>query len=433
MTAEIAIANANAIAVAADSAVTINSGSKIYNSAIKMFTLSKFEPVGAMIYGSAGLMNVPWETILKVYRAELGHQTFGKLEDYAVDLRKFLARSSKFFPKEIQIDWMKRNIAGFYKMIGDELVEKVDVFCTKNSGITIEQSLDILKEIVSHHRGELKALSFATGFEQNMEKRLRKQIVPIAKPVLANVFEERVKTRTLRSWFFDIATMLHTRDIYSNGISGLVVAGFGSDDIYPAFTTSEIEGRLSRQLKFRERPDKSFRVNHPLECSIVPFAQEDMVATFMNGMSPAVETFFSSGIRHLMSKFPDAIPEKLFKGNAKTRAQTHSTIRDGAGKLAETFLKELSAFARSEQVDPVLSMVRSLPKDELASMAEALVNLTAFKRRITDQLETVGGPVDVAVISKGDGLVWVKRKHYFPPDLNQQFFSNYYGGPKNGK
>jgi hypothetical protein len=27
-----------------------------------------------------------------------------------------------------------------------------------------------------------------------------------------------------------------------------------------------------------------------------------------------------------------------------------------------------------------------------------------------EQQETVGGPIDVAVISKGEGYVWVKRK-----------------------
>jgi hypothetical protein len=26
---------------------------------------------------------------------------------------------------------------------------------------------------------------------------------------------------------------------------------------------------------------------------------------------------------------------------------------------------------------------------------------------------------------KGDGFVWIKRKHYFPPELNHQFFANY--------
>ena len=40
--------------------------------------------------------------------------------------------------------------------------------------------------------------------------------------------------------------------------------------------------------------------------------------------------------------------------------------------------------------------------------------------------ETVGGPVDVVFISKGDGLIWMKRKHYFNPDLNAHFFANYY-------
>ncbi len=40
--------------------------------------------------------------------------------------------------------------------------------------------------------------------------------------------------------------------------------------------------------------------------------------------------------------------------------------------------------------------------------------------------ETVGGPIDVVVISKGDGFVWIKRKHYFKPELNPHFFSNYY-------
>ena len=67
-----------------------------------------------------------------------------------------------------------------------------------------------------------------------------------------------------------------------------------------------------------------------------------------------------------------------------------------------------------------------LPKGELAEMAESLVNLTSFKRRVTLDVETVGGPIDVAVISKGDGFVWIKRKHYFDPEHNPHFFINYY-------
>ena len=59
-------------------------------------------------------------------------------------------------------------------------------------------------------------------------------------------------------------------------------------------------------------------------------------------------------------------------------------------------------------------------------MAETLVNLTSFRQRVSPDAETVGGPVDVAIISRGDGFIWIKRKHYFQAELNHQFFNNYF-------
>ena len=96
--------------------------------------------------------------------------------------------------------------------------------------------------------------------------------------------------------------------------------------------------------------------------------------------------------------------------------------------LLKDFLQNMGEHLDNDHVQPVMAMVGALPKDELAAMAEALVNLTAFKRRLTGVLETVGGPIDVAVISKGDGLVWIKRKHYFPEELNRNFVANYMRG-----
>jgi hypothetical protein len=64
-------------------------------------------------------------------------------------------------------------------------------------------------------------------------------------------------------------------------------------------------------------------------------------------------------------------------------------------------------------------------------MAESLVNITKFKRRVSQQQETVGGPIDVVVITKGDGFVWIKRKYYFKPELNPRFMSRYYEKEEN--
>lgn len=90
------------------------------------------------------------------------------------------------------------------------------------------------------------------------------------------------------------------------------------------------------------------------------------------------------------------------------------------------FNEKIQKYQQEHHIDPVLDIVSVLPKDELAAMAETLVNLTSFKRKISTNAETVGGPVDVAVISKGDGFIWIKRKHYFKSELNPQFISNYF-------
>jgi len=66
-------------------------------------------------------------------------------------------------------------------------------------------------------------------------------------------------------------------------------------------------------------------------------------------------------------------------------------------------------------------------------MAESLVNLTSFKGKVSMEAETVGGPIDVAVISKGDGFIWINRKHYFARELNPPFFANYYRKEGYGK
>ena len=70
--------------------------------------------------------------------------------------------------------------------------------------------------------------------------------------------------------------------------------------------------------------------------------------------------------------------------------------------------------------------MEALTISELAHVASTLVGLSSFEQQMSLDTETVGGPVDVAVISKGDGFIWIDRKHYFGRELNEHFFRNYY-------
>ena len=49
------------------------------------------------------------------------------------------------------------------------------------------------------------------------------------------------------------------------------------------------------------------------------------------------------------------------------------------------------------------------------------VALYFAKEKVTKPSESVGGPTDVAVLTKNEGLVWIRRKHWFDASLNPRF------------
>lgn len=158
------------------------------------------------------------------------------------------------------------------------------------------------------------------------------------------------------------------------------------------------------------------------------FAQREMAATFMEGIDPDFRQSLLDWLEELFSNYSAKMAEAI-EPDTKRRASLEKTLAQVHEGLLERLTARIDRTRDQEYTQPVLEAVEGLPKDELAAMAEALVNLTSFKRRVSLQDETVGGPVDVAVISKGDGLVWIKRKHYFRPELNPHYFMRFQSYP----
>lgn len=68
MTTEVIIKNKSGLVMAADSAVTISNiftTGKVYNSANKLFSLSKYDPIGILVYNSVNINQIPVEIIIK--------------------------------------------------------------------------------------------------------------------------------------------------------------------------------------------------------------------------------------------------------------------------------------------------------------------------------------------------------------------------------
>jgi hypothetical protein len=415
MTAEIAVMNRIAIALAADSAATSFSGkiAKIYNTADKLFHLDDREPIAAMIYGSANFMGIPWEVLIKLFRAQHS-QKRPTVADYGGDFLKFLASGS----------WLTDEIVDqHFKSMARTLVR--DLFQTaaktvKSEGIALSAALS---KVLTACITQWSRLPLAGSITGDVAAQLSDRYKDFLEDLTARALRIRALSGERRkARMKSLIILFATRDVPQQK-SGIVVAGFGSSQLFPALAAWELDCTLyPRHLRFKQTQDAEISITSGAR--IVPFAQAEMVHSFMEGIDPRLQSEVSNSFGTLLDKLLEQTRDVI---GAHLDARTKENISQGLRKtieaLKEEFQEKLSNFSRENYVDPVLDAVELLPKDQLAVMAETLVALTSFKRKMSRDTETVGGAIDVAVISKGDGLIWTKRKHYFDPALNPRYLN----------
>jgi hypothetical protein len=429
MTAEIALLNRSAVAMAADSAVTIGGGAdrspKIFNTVNKLFTLSKYDPVGIMVYGNAQILGVPWETIIKAYRKQLGRSRYAHLEEYANNFLSFLEKSRLFFPRASQNEYFQALVSAFYSHINSNIKKAVEKQLDKSGTIKAKELRHIIQSEIGGTFDEFKNAKnlpkFSNIFATRLTRKFKSQIKKIQDRIFIKLpltLYDRTKLNRLAGWVF-------VRDKFGwQGASGVVVAGFGHRDIYPRLKEFSVEGVIENKLRLCARRD--VQIGEKTDASIIPFAQSTVVRSFIDGMDIGLERLLYKYLEQIFSNYPDIllnhIPGLTPSAKSKAADKTKAVSKD----ILKKFREEFEQFRHKTFVNPIVSTVSVLPKDELAAMAETLVSLTSFKRRFSFDAETVGGPVDVAILSKGDGFVWIRRKHYFKAELNPHFCTNYF-------
>lgn len=208
------------------------------------------------------------------------------------------------------------------------------------------------------------------------------------------------------------------------GLTGVVFAGYGTTEIFPSLRELFVDDVVLDRLICWPARESDIDRDHP--AAVIPFAQNEMVARFMTGVDPEYQRLLEQTLAELMQGYTQAIFDCLPKNQPSKRAR--NKIANARDSMLASYVEGLEGVRNESYVDSITGTVQSLPLTELAEMAESLVNLTSFKRKVSMEEESVSEPIDVAVISAGDGFIWINRKHYFAADKNQHFFANYYRG-----
>jgi hypothetical protein len=428
MTAVVGILNKQAVALAADSAVTIGgtNGRKIFNKANKVFTLSKQHPVGIMIYNSASFMATPWETIIKVYRKQLGERSFPTLKDYETDFIGFLRSKNFYTTPNMQVAYLENFARDLINSVINEVVNQNRELFESPSDESQSEFLDLMEEkfdvrIAFWESNQACCAEFVdytfelfSTYSEELFERINQDRFEANGITLSEVLFDKMKLSTYH--------ILRAKEELSS-YTGLIFCGFGEEEIYPQLIPVNISMVVDNRLRFYVNQDRVASISNENNGAICPFAQTDVIDTILTGIDPKLESTYLNNFEEIFRKYNQTILSTIGDDNELLKEQIQNL---NTAQVVERFNAMNQQIKRKDYIEPLMSAVSNLSKDDLAEMAESLIYLTYLKRRITFAEESVGGPVDVAIISKGDGFVWIKRKHYFRPELNQHFFDNYF-------
>ncbi len=363
MTAEVAILNKNAVALAADSKVSVGSGSpeKTYDTVNKIFTLSKVHPVGIMVYGNAEFMGFPWETIIKQYRANKRDRHEPTIDRWGEDFTKFVRGFRGVRKKDIAENIFNIEYSMFSRVEDETIIEAHQKSITLNSSQYDDLFLNGLRrwnDFLSH-RGRLMSDSWF------------KKVINEYSNALDAAASQFVDSKNKKLWnaAVEFAARSLMADYFSPLSSGYVVAGFGRNEIFTAIVQYDNDGYVGGRVKSsRPSPQKTTLDN---SSSIHAFAQHEIVRRFMEGIDPEYGNF-------LRGLFRTALVQSnlsTFKRHAPKNKQTtraFAAIERAALRHYDTILKNSLSYREIEFEEPTLEMASLLPKDDLANLAEAL-------------------------------------------------------------
>lgn len=424
MTSEVVLMNRQAVAMAADSAVTISGDRylKTYQSVDKLFPLVEGQPVAVMIYNNAEIMSTPWETVISLYREHAKGRPLDTVAAYGEDFMEFLSGNPDLFSPDHQDTEFFKVVAVVYTVIAEEFDYQVHHFAQANAGAVAQHVSAIFEFVVDNihadyqrypddsPRGELNC--FPGGMSEQVRRRYGGEIDQLLESLLVSLKNEHPTLSVsdgTKSKLREIGVYAVTKDAFFEHYTGVVFAGFGAKEKFPSMrsylTSSVILGILKR------KSDRAAQIDAESGPVFQPFAQDRMIRTFLTGMDQYLRMFiFSESLKLSMGLVTDIVGRTPNLSDSQRDKIFRDYSQNNLQHALHEFFRSIDNYQYAVHTRPILRAVNSLPKKELGETAASLIKLNSFQQKVMNSVETVGGPIDVAVITRNGGLEWKREK-----------------------
>lgn len=397
MTAEILLMNHNAVVLAADSAATLDK--KVFLTD-KIFRISETQPIGLMMYNNINIARVSVDQIAKTFRNKFGKRSFATIEECAKTFIDFLEHHylSRLTDEDSQL-FTKRMFDFAIKIAvsepnnSDRTFETIIVEASKRNKIKdlLRKCENLKVEVEKQDLVEKMSVQYLAGFRHSVHAILQE---------IADTNGIKISNSTAKS-ISDLLISWITHKTRTRHHTGLVFCGYGEDEIHPSYTQITVDGSQRDSIRWWEQTSESISLNN--RSAVNAFGQTGSVVQLITGMS--------SGVL-----------EEIERNFGNMHQANQLVVKDENGtEVGLSNLNEVFRKARAKMFKEYTDNLAPMPKEELAVVAQAAIDLSSITKKMENDVDSVGGPTDVAIITKCDGFIWKKRKHYFDYEFNRHF------------
>jgi len=414
MTSEIAVMNQRAVALAADSAVTLVDGGlvAVRNDQRKLFNLVEGRPIGLMFFGLADMMGHPWDQLILHYQSKVKPASFAHVRDYATSFTGMLDNLKEFFPPDRYKEEYRRLLASVFRY-----VFHLAQFLRDSAEGDLAQASDtaILERAIEQiwrdyqFKDDGSPRPDLSCFPKDFGRKIATDYAAQIDELIAYGFAPFGLSKQAIQRLREIGVYCGVKDLFLEDVAGLVFAGFGSDDRYPSVVTCFVSAVVGGIVKRAEATVDA--IDGEVRSKIRVFADSEVTNAFIRGIDFNLERRIYGGFRMMMHGLVDQVVGAFGGADAAQRDSVRERFqRDFVPRYFAAFHHMIAEYQQQAFINPILRVMEIAGRDELAATARDLVTLNIFKKRIMAQKETVGGAVDVAVISRDGGFLWTSKK-----------------------
>ncbi|MGA2402515.1 MAG: hypothetical protein ABSG91_12555, partial [Syntrophobacteraceae bacterium] len=163
-----------------------------------------------------------------------------------------------------------------------------------DSGATSSDDPPISKSLQSKIEQHIKILSEVKQpkfFPETFESELLKQKQQVFDEAAESVFEESQLSGPILGSLRQLGGLVATRAIVPGISCGIAFVGYGEEDIFPQLMGMEVDGQINGRLRYREIVNE--RISRERSAYVFSFDQGEMIETFLNEMWRRRELMFN--------------------------------------------------------------------------------------------------------------------------------------------